>query len=130
MSVSLFDAVSPSGSAQGAPAGAIEVMFDEQNQPCFKRDDIGRFLGLADVARTFKNIVTKPRLEMSRPEHPLLTRSRMLKNSLFRSGMLKNPHDAFVDLEGALEIVLRSRKPKAVESVSYTHLTLPTICSA
>ena len=26
-----------------------------------------------------------------------------------------NPHDAFVDLKGALEIVVRSRKPKAVE---------------
>ena len=27
----------------------------------------------------------------------------------------ENPHDAFVDLEAALEIVVRSRKPKAVE---------------
>ena len=35
-----------------------------------------------------------------------------------RSGMLgggKNPYDAFVDLDAALEIVVRSRNPKAIE---------------
>ena len=31
----------------------------------------------------------------------------------------ENPHDAFVDLEAALEIVVRSKKPKAVELVKW-----------
>ena len=31
----------------------------------------------------------------------------------------QNDHDAFVDLEGALEIVVRSRKPKAVKLVRW-----------
>ena len=99
MSVSLFDAV---------PAGAIEVLAD-RGLPQFKRADLGRFLGLADVKRNYSNVATKSRSELIRPG---------IRSTHPRSGMLgggKNPHDAFVDLEGALEIVVRSRKPKAVE---------------
>ena len=31
------------------PAGAIETLFDEQNQPWFKRADFGRYLGIVKV---------------------------------------------------------------------------------
>ena len=44
MSVSLFNALSPRGSA-GAPAGAVEVLLDEENQPWFKRAHVGKYLG-------------------------------------------------------------------------------------
>ena len=40
MSLALFNAV---------PAGAIETLFDDQNQPWFKRADMGRYLGIAKV---------------------------------------------------------------------------------
>ena len=40
MSLALFNAV---------PAGAIETLFDDQNQPWFKRADLGRYLGIVKV---------------------------------------------------------------------------------
>ena len=49
MSLALFNAV---------PAGAIETLFDDQNQPWFKRADLGRYLGIVDIARNFKDIKT------------------------------------------------------------------------
>ena len=40
MSLALFNSV---------PAGAIETVFDDQNQPWFKRADLGRYLGIVKV---------------------------------------------------------------------------------
>ena len=99
-SLSIFNAV---------PTGAIEVLTDENGAPHFKRADLGRFLGIVVVARNNNNIAAKSRSELSRPGYA---------GNVTRSGMYgggENPHDAFVDLEAALEIVVRSRKPKAVE---------------
>ena len=96
MSISIFNAV---------PAGAIEVLTDATGAPHFKRADLGRFLGIVVVARNNNNIVTKSRSELSRPGY--------VSNVPLLQG--QNDHDAFVDLEAALEIVVRSRKPKAVE---------------
>ena len=92
-------------------AGAIETLFDDQNQPWFKRADLGRYLGILDIARNFKDIKTTPRLEIMGQGQPLP-----------RSGMRgggKNPHDAFVNLDSALEIAVRSRKPKVVALVKW-----------
>ena len=47
MSLALFNAV---------PAGAIETVFDGQNQPWFKRVDLGRYLGIVK----FKNSMHIP----------------------------------------------------------------------
>ena len=101
MSVSLFDAV---------PAGAIEVIFDEKNQPWFKRADIGRFLGLNRIKDMFHDIET-------------VSRVSLLKGAVQNSPLQRqNSHDAFVTLDAALEIVVRSRKPKAVELTKWlTH---------
>ena len=95
MSLSIFNAV---------PAGAIEVLNDATGAPHFKRADLGRFLGIVVVARNNNNIATKSRSELSRPGY--------VSNVPLLQG--QNDHDAFVDLEAALEIVVRSRKPKAV----------------
>ena len=96
MSITLFNAV---------PAGAIEVLSDANDAPHFKRADLGRFLGIVDVRHNFKNIATKSRSEIA-------VRGGGCTPSLLQN---QNDHDAFVDLEAALEIVVRSRKPKAVE---------------
>ena len=96
MSISLFNAV---------PAGAIEVLNDATGAPHFKRVDLGRFLGIVDVRHNFKNIATKSRSKIA-------AGGGGCAPSLLQG---QNDHDAFVDLEGALEIVVRSRKPKAVE---------------
>ena len=36
------------------PAGANEMLFDEQNQPLFKRADLGKYLGIEDIKINFK----------------------------------------------------------------------------
>ena len=96
MSLDLFNFV---------PAGAIECISDEINKPFFKRADLGRFLGIVDIRHVYKNIATKSRYELN---CCVPSRAGML-------GGRKNLHDAFIDLEGVLEILARSQKPKAVE---------------
>ena len=47
----------------GVPAGAIETLFDEQNQPLFKRADLRKYLGIEDIkhnSRTFHHITPAP----------------------------------------------------------------------
>ena len=94
MSLALFNAV---------PAGAIETVFDDQNQPWFKRADLGRYLGIVKV----KNSTHIPSHFMCKrqdikgvwPTVPL--------------GKRKNPHDVFVNLDGAIYIATNSKKEKA-----------------
>ena len=96
---------------EAVPAGAIETLFDDQNQPWFKRADLGRYLGILDIARNLKDKKTTSRLEIMGHGQPLP-----------RSGMRgggKNPLDAFVNLDSALEIAVRCRKPKAVALVKW-----------
>ena len=45
------------------PAGATEMLFDDQNQPLFKKDDLGKYLGIEDIrhnSRTFHHITPTP----------------------------------------------------------------------
>ena len=100
MSFALFNAV---------PAGAIETLFDDQNQPWFKRADLGRYLGILGIARNFKDIKTTSRLE-------IMGQGQSLPQSGMRGGG-KNLHYDFVNLDSALEIAVRFRKPKAVALV-------------
>ena len=88
MSVSLFNAV---------PAGAIEVL-DSDSKPYFKRADLGRYLGIVDIRATYRDVKTTSRnLLIPHASDACLSKD-------------KNDQDAFVDLEGALEIVVRSRE--------------------
>ena len=92
---------------EAVAAGAIETLFDDQNQPWFKRAGLGRYLGIVDIRHMFKGIKTTSRLEiMSGVQNPSL-------------GKRKSPHDAFVNLDDALEIAVRSNKPKAVALVKW-----------
>jgi len=96
MSLSLFNAVL---------AGSIEVLSDAKGAPYFKRADLGRFLGIANVREYVATTSRESLIQgCQAARHP--TQSQ-------------NDHDAFVDLEAALEIVVRSRKPKAVEIVKW-----------
>ena len=62
---------------------------------------MGRYLGIVDIARNFKDIKTTSRPEIMGQEQPL--------------GKRKNSHDAFVNLDCVLEIVTKSRKPQLLE---------------
>ena len=47
-------------------AGAIEMLFNEQNQPLFKRADLGKYLGIEDMKHNLKDFpshCTRPRSE-------------------------------------------------------------------
>ena len=37
------------------PAGAIETLFNEQNQRLFKRADLGKYLGIEDMRHNFRD---------------------------------------------------------------------------
>ena len=89
------------------PAGAIEVLSDANGVPHFKRADLGRFLGLVDVKATYRDTSTVSR--------------KLLSNGVIspHPSQRQNDHDAFVSLDAALEIVVRSRKPKAVKLVKW-----------
>ena len=45
------------------PAGTIETLFNEQNQPLFKRADLGKYLGIEDIkaiSKTFLHTTPAP----------------------------------------------------------------------
>ena len=54
MSLCLFNAV---------PVGAIETLFLD-NQPWFKRADLGRYLGIAKIGDVYRDITTTSRHEI------------------------------------------------------------------
>ena len=86
-------------------AGAIEMLFDNRNQPLFKRSDLGKCLGIRHIRDNFKEFSlhharSKSEIEGVGTTHPL--------------GRTKNYHDIFINLDSAIEIVVRSKKPKAV----------------
>ena len=92
------------------PAGAIETLFDGQNQPLFKRADLGRCLGVRNIRDNFKEF-------LSHHAHP---RSEIEGGSVTNNlGRAKNPHDIFINLNSAIEIAVCSKKPRAVVFVKW-----------
>ena len=76
----------------------------------FKRADLGKYLGIEDIRRNFKDFpshYTRPRLDLEAGDRTL-----SLKKT-------KNPHEVFINLNGSLEIAVRSKKPKAVALIKW-----------
>ena len=99
MSLKLFKKVS---------AGAIKMLFHEQSQPLFKRINLGKYLGIENLKHNFKDFPShyiKPRLNL---EGGVLNARR---------GREKNPHDIFINLDGSIEMAVRTKKPKVVALV-------------
>ena len=92
------------------PAGAIETLFDDQNQSLFKRADLGKYLGIEDIRHNFKGFPSHYTCPRSDPEGG--GRAPFLKKT-------KNPHDIFINLDSSIEMALRSKKPKAVVLVKW-----------
>ena len=92
------------------PAGAIETLFDDQNQHLFKRADLGKYLGIKDIKHNFKDLpshYTHPRSEIEAGgQAPPL-------------GRTNNRQDIFINLDGSIEMTIRSKKPKAVALVKW-----------
>ena len=101
MNLELFHKVRP---------GAIETLFNEQNQPFFKRAELGRYLGIRNIRDNFKDF----------PSHYTRLRSEIEGVVPYSPlGRTKNCHDIFVNLDGSIEIAVRSKKPKAVTLVKW-----------
>ena len=100
MSLALFNSV---------PARAVETVFDDQNQPWLKRADLGRYLGIVKVKKSMhipSHFMCKRQdIEGVWPQAPL--------------GKRKNPHDVFVNLDGAIYIATNSKKEKAAALISW-----------
>ena len=97
MSLQLFNKV---------PAGAIETLFDEQKQPLFKRANLGKYLGIEKIKDNFKDF----------PSHYTCARSKIEGACL--TGLLgraKNSHDVFINLDGSMEMAVRSKKAKLLQ---------------
>ena len=92
------------------PAGAIETHFDEQYKPLFKRADIGKYLGIENIKHNFKDFPLHYTL------HILDLQGGGLTTPL---GRAKSPHDIFINLDGSMEIAVRSKKSKAVALVKW-----------
>ena len=86
---------------QEVPAGAIDTLFDDQNQPLFKRSELGKQLGIED----FSSHCIHPRSDLKErvSPHPL--------------GREKNLDNIFINLDGAIEMAVPSKKLKAVALV-------------
>ena len=86
----LFDAL---------PTGAGEVLTDASGVPFFKRVDLGRFLKIANVRKTYQNLITTPRNLLC------------IEVGSNYPSQRQNDDDAFVSLDTALKIVvLESQK--------------------
>ena len=74
----------------------------------FKRADLGKYLGIRNIRDNLKEFSlhhAHPRFEIE---------GVSVTNAL---GRTKNPHDIFINLDSAIEIAVRSKKPKAVALV-------------
>ena len=92
------------------PAGVIETLFDEQNQPLFKRADLGKYFGISNIRDSFKDF----------PSHYTRLRSEIEGAVRYDTlGRTKNPHDIFINLDDSIEMAVRSKKPKAVALVKW-----------
>ena len=91
-------------------AGAIETVFDNQSQPLFKRSDLGKYLGIRNIRDNFKEFSSHHARPRSKTEGVGVT---------YPFGRTKNCHDIFINLDSAIEIAVRSKKPKAVALVKW-----------
>ena len=95
---------------QKVPAGAIETLFDDENQPLFRRSELGKYLRIRNIRENFREFLSHHACSRSEIEGVGVT---------YPLGQTKNSHDIFINLDSAIEIAVRSKKPKAVALVKW-----------
>ena len=95
---------------QKVPAGGIETFFDDQNQLLYKMSDPGKYLGRRNIRDNFKEFSSHHARPRSKIEGVGVT------NIL---GRTKSSHDIFINLDSAIEIAIRSKKPRAFALVEW-----------
>ena len=97
MSLALFNAV---------PAGAIEILYDEQNQPWFKQVHVGEYISIANMRDATSKL--DPEDKKSCAEINVGS-----TDGSYTPPKHAKPHDDFLSVNGVTTILLNSRKPKA-----------------
>lgn len=63
-------------------AGVFETIFDEQNEPMFKRSDLSQYLDIIDIRHNFKNLdlyfSTRADTKIGGGAHPSLRGKKIL----------------------------------------------------
>ena len=95
---------------QKVPAGAIETLFDDENQPLFRRSELGKYLGIRNIRENFREFLSHHACSRSEIEGVGVT---------YPLGQTKNSHDIFINLDSAIEIAVRSRNFKAFALVKW-----------
>ena len=80
------------------------------NQPLFKRADLGKYLGIRNIRDNLKEFSSYHSHPRSEKEGVGVTETL---------GRVKNCHDIFINLDSAIEIAVRSKKPRAVALVKW-----------
>ena len=99
------------------PAGAIETLFNDQDQPLFKRANLGKYLGIEDKGHNFKVF----------PSHYTHPRSGLEAGGQATSlRKTKNPHDIFINLDGSIEMYVLTTCCASLKRIERrpTHITL------
>lgn len=92
------------------PAGTIKTFFDVQSQPLFKSAVLEKYLGIDKVRDILKEF----------PSHYNSTSSKIEGTSMTGSfGRSTNPHNVLTTIVCAIEISVRSNKPKTTELVKW-----------
>ena len=97
MSLALFNAVL---------AGAIEILYDEQNQPWFKQVHVGEFIGITNMS----DATSKFGVEDKKNRDKITLGSTEGSYTLPKHAKL---HDGFLSVNGVTTVLVNSRKPKA-----------------
>ena len=89
------------------PAGAIEMLFDEQNQPFLGNAGLAKYLAIRNIRDNFKELSSR---------HACLRSKIEVIGHTSTLGRAKNPYDVFINLDSAIEIT-----KKGVEKIQEHH---------
>ena len=84
--------------------GALEILFEVQNQLRFKWGDLSQYLGIKSVKDNFKSL----------DWYFVVRKDAELKDGpIFPFGNGENLHDSFINLGGAIKIAVRSKETQS-----------------
>ena len=89
------------------PAGAIEMLFDEQNHPFLENAGLAKYLGIRNIRDNFKELSS---------HHACLRFKIEIVGHISPLGRTKNPYDIFINLDSAIEIT-----KKGAEKIQEDH---------
>ena len=83
----------------------IEILYVDQNQPWFKRAHVGKFLGIASIKDSMKQI----------PEIDMKSRGELWGMSTIPLESNQNSTDIFLSEDGIIYVIINSKKSKCKE---------------